>query len=108
MGNLNAHSDTLPITPLLPSGWLMQAPQANNSGIESMEKVTSFITYAIALFLAWLGKLSPQDLAFLVGAAVGIGTFLVNWYYRRKSLQVLKAIEKNAISRRRIYDELNR
>ncbi|ALE94566.1 TPA: hypothetical protein SMG11_003049 [Serratia marcescens] len=73
-----------------------------------MEKITSFITYAMALFLAWLGKLSPQDIAFLVGAAVGIGTFLVNWYYRRKSLQILKAIERNAASRRKIYDECNR
>ncbi|AGE16647.1 hypothetical protein I5N09_23230 [Serratia marcescens] len=73
-----------------------------------MEKITSFITYAMALFLAWLGKLSPQDIAFLVGAAVGIGTFLVNWYYRRKSLQILKAIERNATSRRKIYDECNR
>ncbi|MGQ1885988.1 HP1 family phage holin [Serratia marcescens] len=73
-----------------------------------MEKITSFITYAMALFLAWLGKLSPQDIAFLVGAAVGIGTFLVNWYYRRKSLQILKDIERNATSRRKIYDECNR
>ncbi|MDV5741988.1 HP1 family phage holin [Serratia marcescens] len=73
-----------------------------------MEKITSFITYAMALFLAWLGKLSPQDIAFLVGAPVGIGTFLVNWYYRRKSLQILKAIERNATSRRKIYDECNR
>ncbi|HGM6349299.1 TPA: holin [Serratia marcescens] len=73
-----------------------------------MEKITSFVTYAMALFLAWLGKLSPQDIAFLVGAAVGIGTFLVNWYYRRKSLQILKAIERNAASRRKIYDECNR
>ena len=62
----------------------------------------------MALFLAWLGKLSPQDIAFLVGAAVGIGTFLVNWYYRRKSLQILKAIERNAASRRKIFDECNR
>nr|AAA96011.1 phage-holin analog protein [Serratia marcescens] len=75
---------------------------------KAMEKITSFITYAMALFLAWLGKLSPQDIAFLVGAAVGIGTFLVNWYYRRKSLQILKAIERNATSRRNIYDECNR
>ncbi|BEO26585.1 MAG: HP1 family phage holin [Serratia marcescens] len=73
-----------------------------------MEKITSFITYAMALFLAWLGRLSPQDIAFLVGAGVGIGTFLVNWYYRRKSLQILKAIERNAASRRKIYDECNR
>ncbi|PYA14966.1 HP1 family phage holin [Serratia marcescens] len=73
-----------------------------------MEKITSFITYVMALFLAWLGRLSPQDIAFLVGAAVGIGPFLVNWYYRRKSLQILKAIERNAASRRKIYDECDR
>lgn len=72
-----------------------------------MEKITSFITYSAALFLAWLGGLSPQDIAFLVGAAVGIGTFLVNWYYRRKSLQILKTIERDAASRK-LYDELNR
>lgn len=29
-----------------------------------MEKITSFITYVMALFLAWLGRLSPQDIAF--------------------------------------------
>lgn len=72
-----------------------------------MEKITSFITYSAAAFLAWLGKLSPQDIAFLVGAAVGIGTFLVNWYYRRKSLQILKTIEREATSRK-LYDEFNR
>ncbi|ATA19297.1 MAG: HP1 family phage holin [Gibbsiella quercinecans] len=72
-----------------------------------MEKMTSLITYAMALFLAWLGKLSPQDIAFLVGSAVGIGTFLVNWYYRRKNYQLLKEIQRNAAARR-IYDELNR
>lgn len=72
-----------------------------------MEKLTSFITYSAALFLAWLGKLSPQDIAFLVGAAVGIGTFLVNWYYRRKSLEILKTLERDTASRR-LYDEFNR
>ncbi|MGL5388990.1 MAG: HP1 family phage holin [Serratia sp. (in: enterobacteria)] len=72
-----------------------------------MERLTSFITYSAALFLAWLGKLSPQDVAFLIGVAVGIGTFLVNWYYRRKSLQILKSIKRDAAARR-IFDELNR
>ena len=72
-----------------------------------MEKITSFITYAMALFLAARQALSAGH-CLLVGAAVGIGTFLVNWYYRRKSLQILKAIERNAASRRKIYDECNR
>ncbi|WP_268593971.1 HP1 family phage holin, partial [Escherichia coli] len=52
----------------------------------------------------WIGKYSPQDIAFMVGAAVGVGTFLVNWYYRRKSYQLLN---KLGVSRR-VYDELNR
>ncbi|MBO2006602.1 hypothetical protein J4732_02390 [Serratia marcescens] len=72
-----------------------------------MEKITSFITYVMALFRPARQALSAGH-CFLVGAAVGIGTFLVNWYYRRKSLQILKAIERNAASRRKIYDECNR
>ncbi|MBH1913805.1 hypothetical protein I5U18_24820, partial [Serratia ureilytica] len=48
-----------------------------------MEKITSWVAYTIAAFLAWIGRYSPQDIAFMVGAAVGVGTFLVNWYYRR-------------------------
>lgn len=73
-----------------------------------MEKITSFITYAMALFLALARQALSAGHCLLVGAAVGIGTFLVNWYYRRKSLQILKAIERNAASRRKIYDECNR
>ncbi|GAA3588920.1 phage holin [Gibbsiella greigii] len=69
-----------------------------------MEKITSFIAYIVAGFLAWVGRYSPQDIAFMVGAAVGVGTFLVNWYYRRKSYQLLN---KLGISRR-VFDELNR
>ena len=69
-----------------------------------MEKITSSTTYAIAAFLAFLGALTPQDIAFLVGAAVAVGTFFVNWYYRRKSYKLL---ERNGLTRR-VYDELNR
>lgn len=69
-----------------------------------MERITSFLAYAVVMFLAWIGRYSPQDIAFMVGAAVGVGTFLVNWYYRRKSYQLLN---KLGVSRR-VYDELNR
>lgn len=69
-----------------------------------MERITSFLAYTVAVFLAWIGKYSPQDIAFMVGAAVGVGTFLVNWYYRRKSYQLLNKLGV----RRRVYDELNR
>ncbi|AUH00975.1 holin [Pectobacteriaceae bacterium CE70] len=69
-----------------------------------MEKATSTISYAVAVFLAWFGGLSSQDIAFFVGAAVGVGTFLVNWYYRRKSYQLLRRTNL----RPEVFDELNR
>ena len=69
-----------------------------------MEKITSQIAYGLAMSLAFIGALTPQDIAFLVGALVAVGTFFVNWYYRRKSYQLLN---KLGVSRR-VYDELNR
>ncbi|PKB88504.1 hypothetical protein A8A01_21020 [Ewingella americana] len=69
-----------------------------------MEKFTSTLAYTVAAFLAWLGGLSPQDIAFLIGAWVGVGTFFVNWYYRRKSYLLLA---RDGMSRR-VFDELNR
>ncbi|CAI1148634.1 phage holin family protein [Serratia ficaria] len=69
-----------------------------------MEKVTSFIAYAVAVLLAWVGKYSAQDIALTVGAVVGVGTFLTNWYYRRKSYLLLKRMDIH----RGLFDELNR
>ncbi|MDW5501383.1 phage holin [Pseudomonas lundensis] len=61
-----------------------------------MEKLTSALAYIAAACLAWMGQHSTQDIAILVGAAVGVGTFAVNWYYRRKSYQLLKSLKKTA------------
>ena len=72
-----------------------------------MEKFTSTFAYIVAAGLAWLGRHSTQDIAILVGAAVGVGTFAVNWYYRRKSYQLLKSLKKNGL-KRGVYDELTR
>ncbi len=69
-----------------------------------MERITSAFAYCVAVTLAWLGRMSAQDMAFLVGTAVGVGTFFVNWYYRRKSYRLLA---RNGLCRR-AYDELNR
>jgi hypothetical protein len=69
-----------------------------------MERITTFFCYLIAVFLAWLGGLSPQDIAFLVGAVMGVGTFVVNWYYRRKTYRLL---ERMGLSRG-INDVINR
>ena len=55
----------------------------------SIERVASSLSYTVATLLASLGVLSPEDLALLGGTGVGVATFLVNWYYRRKSFQLL-------------------
>lgn len=69
-----------------------------------MEKISSMFAYGLAALLAFIGALTPQDFDFLVGAAVAVGTFFVNWYYRRKSYKLL---ERNGLSQR-VFDELNR
>jgi uncharacterized membrane protein AbrB (regulator of aidB expression) len=70
----------------------------------AMERISTFLCYCIAVFLAWLGGLSPQDIAFLVGAVMGVCTFFVNWYYRRKTFRLLK----NMGIDRGINDAINR
>lgn len=69
-----------------------------------MEKITSYVAYAVAVGLAWAGQYSTQDIALSIGAAVGVGTFAVNWYYRRKSYLLLK----RAGVQREVIDVLNR
>lgn len=69
-----------------------------------MEKFSSAVAYVLALVLAFIGALSPQDIAFYVAAVAATATCFINWYYRRKSYFLLKEL---AI-RREVFDELNR
>ncbi|MDA5483175.1 HP1 family phage holin [Yersinia intermedia] len=69
-----------------------------------MEKFSSVVAYVLALVLAFIGALSPQDIAFYVAAVAAAATCFINWYYRRKSYFLLKEL---AI-RREVFDELNR
>lgn len=69
-----------------------------------MEKFSSAVAYVLALVLAFIGALSPQDIAFYVAAVAAAATCLVNWYYRRKSYFLLKEV----VIRREVFDELNR
>ncbi|MCW8111916.1 HP1 family phage holin [Yersinia intermedia] len=69
-----------------------------------MEKFSSAVAYVLALVLAFIGALSPQDIAFYVAAVAAAVTCFINWYYRRKSYFLLKEL---AI-RREVFDELNR
>ncbi|AOR65111.1 HP1 family phage holin [Pectobacterium wasabiae] len=59
----------------------------------NMEKITSFIAYWISVALAFFGAMTPQDFAAYFGALGVVFTVGVNWYYRRKSYQLLKTID---------------
>ncbi|EKN3564412.1 hypothetical protein FG442_000819 [Yersinia enterocolitica] len=69
-----------------------------------MEKFSSAVAYVLALVLAFIGALSPQDIAFYVAAVAAAATCFINWYYRRKSYFLLKEV----VIRREVFDELNR
>ncbi|KGA39348.1 hypothetical protein H4F33_14690 [Pectobacterium brasiliense] len=59
----------------------------------NMERITSFIAYWISVALAFFGAMTPQDFAAYFGALGVVFTVGVNWYYRRKSYQLLKTID---------------
>ncbi|RXK33844.1 holin [Arsenophonus endosymbiont of Bemisia tabaci Asia II 3] len=53
-----------------------------------MEKYTTSSAYSWAAFTAVLGALSLNEWALIVGIICTLGTFIVNWYYRRKEFQL--------------------
>jgi len=70
----------------------------------SIERMMSALTYFIALFLAWLGDFSLQDLGTVLAMVLGVAAFALSWYYRRKTYQLLAA---GVISREE-YERANR
>ncbi|AKA37433.1 hypothetical protein AXW37_07135 [Yersinia ruckeri] len=69
-----------------------------------MEKLTSDIAYFFALMLAFIGAMSPQDIAFYVAALAATATSFVNWYYRRKNYLLLKKLGLREV----VINEFNR
>ncbi|EFJ1801468.1 primosomal protein [Salmonella enterica] len=55
----------------------------------SMEKITTFIAYWLAVGLAYFGAMSPEKLALYVGSLCAIFTAVVNFWYRRKTFRYL-------------------
>ena len=65
------------------------------------EKYSSPAAYFWGLFTtaagatsSWLGDVSLEQWAIVAGIICTVGTFLVNWYYKRKEFQ-LKAGERH-------------
>jgi hypothetical protein len=54
-----------------------------------MEKYSSHASFSIAWLITAAGAMTLQDWAVLIGILLGIGTFAVNWYYKRKLVNAL-------------------
>ena len=68
------------------------------------ERISAFLTYCIAVVMAWLGDMDLKDIGTLAGIALGILMAFISWYYKRKTYQLLA---RGRISRRE-YESANR
>ena len=59
--------------------------------MKAMEKHASSVSYITGGSLFSWGTLTLNDVAMIVGIATGLGTFLVNWYYKRKEDKRMEA-----------------
>ena len=44
----------------------------------TLERISAFITYCIAVLLAWLGDLSPKDASTVGGVLIGVLMLAIN------------------------------
>lgn len=70
----------------------------------TLERISAFITYCIAVLLAWLGDLSLRDVSTLGGLMIGVLMLAINWYYKHQSFRLLRS---GKISRGE-YESFNR
>ncbi|EEY3895078.1 HP1 family phage holin [Escherichia coli] len=70
----------------------------------TLERISAFITYCIAVVLTWLGDLSIKDASTLGGLMIGVLMLAINWYYKHKAYQLL---HDGQISRED-YESINR
>lgn len=57
----------------------------------TLERISAFITYCIAVLLAWLGDMSLKDASTVGGVLIGVLMLAINWYYKHKTFQLLSA-----------------
>ncbi len=70
----------------------------------TLEQISAFITYCIAVLLAWLGDLITRMRPTVGGVLIGVLMVGINWYYR--STPVFQVLRGGKISRR--YESFNR
>ncbi|EFO2314259.1 Uncharacterised protein [Escherichia coli] len=70
----------------------------------TLERISAFITWCIAVVLAWMGDLSIKDASTVGGVLIGALMLLINWYYKHKTYQLLRAGRLS----REAYESINR
>ena len=70
----------------------------------TLERISAFITYCIAVVLAWLGDLSIKDASTLGGLMIGVLMLAITWSYKHTAYQLLR---DGPISRED-YESINR
>ena len=56
----------------------------------TLERISAFVKYCIAVMLAWLGDLSLKDASTVGGVLIGLLMLAINWYYKHKTYQLLR------------------
>lgn len=56
----------------------------------TLERISAFITYCIAVLLAWMGDLSLKDASTVGGVLIGVLMLAINWYYKHQSFRLLR------------------
>ncbi|HEI8931162.1 TPA: hypothetical protein SLG42_000283 [Citrobacter freundii] len=56
----------------------------------TLERISAFITYCIAVLLTWLGDLSLKDASTVGGVLIGVLMLAINWYYKHLSFRLLR------------------
>ena len=50
----------------------------------TLERISAFITYCIAVLLAWDGRFIAWDVSTVGGVLIGVLMLAINWYYKHK------------------------
>ncbi|BET63261.1 hypothetical protein YKD1_24250 [Yersinia pseudotuberculosis] len=73
--------------------------QANWQGeTMRMDKYSSGSSYGWGAFTVMLGSLSLNEWAIVVGIACTVGTFTINWHYKRKEFQLREKANESSSS----------
>ena len=66
-----------------------------SAGANMTEKITTVVSYAASGTLM-VGGLAMNELVAIIGLTLAIATFVVNWFYKHKHLQLARESKKAA------------